>query len=171
MTNAYTDEVLDLVNNDDVVIGQKPRSAVYAEKLTNFRVINAFVVNDRGELWIPRRTANKRIYPLHLDVSVGGHVETGETYEDAFRREAAEELNIDIQHVQYKLLGHLTPSSSGVSAFMQVYEIPQNSDPQYNPRDFVESFWLSPHALLQKIADGDKAKSDLEKLVRAFYLH
>jgi len=74
------DEYLDLVDLQDSVIGRKLRSEVYAEHLSNFRVVNAFVLNSKGELWIPRRTADKRIFPLCLDMSVGGHVESGESY-------------------------------------------------------------------------------------------
>ncbi|MEK7569866.1 MAG: NUDIX domain-containing protein [Patescibacteria group bacterium] len=162
------DEILDLVDSNDIVVGQKTRSEVYEQELSNFRVINVFVVNDRGELWIPRRTAQKRIFPLHLDVSVGGHVESGENYEDAFHREVLEEINIDTRITPYKLLGKLTPTD-GISAFMQVYEIKKNSAPRYNQEDFIEYFWLKPQALMQKIAKGEKVKSDLPKLIQMFY--
>ncbi|WP_292736317.1 NUDIX domain-containing protein [Nostoc sp. JL31] len=40
-----------------------------------------------------RRSAHKSIFPLCLDVSMGGYVETGETYEDALQRELKEEFN------------------------------------------------------------------------------
>jgi isopentenyldiphosphate isomerase len=86
-----TDEYLDLVNEKDEVVGKKLRSEVYAEGLSNFRVVNVFLRNFEGKLWIPRRTANKRIFPLCLDVSMGGHVESGESYEVAFKRELSEE--------------------------------------------------------------------------------
>ena len=54
------DELLDLVDENDHVIGVMRRSEVYGKKLRNIRVINAFIVNSKGELWIPRRTAHKR---------------------------------------------------------------------------------------------------------------
>ena len=66
------DEYLDLVNEKDEVIGKKLRSEVYAEGLSNFRVVNAFLVNSEGKLWLPRRGAHKRIFPLCLDMSMGG---------------------------------------------------------------------------------------------------
>ena len=163
------EEYLDLVDENDNVIGKKRRSEVYAEGLSNFRVVNAFIINSKGEIWIPRRSANKRIFPLCLDMSMGGHVESGETYEDTLKREIWEELNLDIIQVSYTFLGHLTPQENGVSAFMNVYEIKMDEEPDYNKEDFIEHFWLIPQALLEQLANGDKSKEDLPKLVVIFY--
>ncbi|MBI5003628.1 NUDIX domain-containing protein [Candidatus Kaiserbacteria bacterium] len=163
------DEYLDLVNENDEIIGTKLRSEVYADHLSNFRVINVFVVNSRGELWIPRRTANKRMFPLCLDMSTGGHVESGETYDQAFKRETQEELNIDTDKFPNRLLGHLTPAKDNVSAFMQVYEIKTDEAPKYNPEDFTEYFWLTPNDFFKRLVEGEKTKGDLPTLVRHFY--
>lgn len=163
------DELLDLVDNDDNVIGTQWRLHAHANHLHNFRVINAFVINDEGKLWIPRRAPTKRLYPNGLDMSVGGHVEAGKGYESTFRRETLEELNLDIDTVPWKDLGHLSPYKDNVNAFMHVYEIHMNTAPQYNPDDFTEYFWLTPQELLERIHAGEYAKSDLPILVRRFY--
>ena len=164
------DELLDLVDQNDVVIGREKRSVVYAQGLFNFRAINAFIKNSKGELWIPRRTAHKKIFPLGLDFSVGGHVESGESYQEAFKRETWEEIKLDLEQVPYRLLGKLTPHEHGVAVFMNVYEIKSEATPDYNKDDFVESFWIKPEDLLKKIAEGEKAKGDLPKLVKIFYM-
>lgn len=169
-TNSMQDEYLDLVNEKDEIIGKKLRSEVYAEGLINFRVVNCFLVNSEGKLWIPRRTAAKRLFPLCLDVSMGGHVESGEEYDFSFKRELAEELNIDADITPWKMIGHLTPTEHEVSAHMNIYEIRTDEVPDFNPDDFTEYYWLTPEELLQKIAEGDGAKSDLPKIVRKFYL-
>jgi isopentenyldiphosphate isomerase len=144
------------------------RSEVHAKRLNNFRVVNAFVVNGKGELWIPRRTAHKRIFPNALDMSMGGHVESGETYDVAFARETQEELNIDVTTADVRMIGKLTPHTNAVSAFMQLYVIRANAAPTYNPDDFSEAFWLSPDALLAWLAKGEPCKGDLPELVRQF---
>lgn len=166
---ANTKEILDLVDENDTVIGSKPRSRIYAEGLNNFRVVNAFVVNSEGKIWIPRRAADKRLFPMGLDMSMGGHVESGESYEDAFKRELEEELNLNAETTPYSLLGHLNPNKDGVSAFMNVYEIRSDKVSDYNKKDFIEYYWLTPQELLDKLAKGDKSKDDLPKLVKKFY--
>lgn len=163
------DEYLDLVDKNDHVIGKKKRSEVYAERITNYRVVNAFIVNSKGDLWIPRRADNKRIFPSCLDMSVGGHVESGETYKQALRRETQEELNVDTDKVTVRLLGHLTPERDMVSSYMHVYEIKTNETPEYNKDDFTGYFWLMPKALLERIEEGERVKDDLPKLVKIFY--
>lgn len=166
----HDDELLDLVDEQDQVIGRQLRSQVYAAGLSNFRAVNAFLVNDRGQLWIPRRTAAKKTFPLSLDMSVAGHVSAGEEYLTAFRRELVEELNLDLDTVAWRQIGYLTPHQHGTSCFMQVYEINSNQTPAYNRDDFLESYWLYPHELLERLLNGDRSKNDLPRLVQRLYL-
>lgn len=165
----HPEEYLDLVDENDEVIETKLRVDIYAEGLNNFRVINAFLKNSKGQLWIPRRTAHKAIFPLGLDFSAAGHVSSGETYEETFAREVAEEINIDISKVEYKELGYSTPKD-GTKQFMKVYEILCDETPTYNTDDFVEYFWLTPEELLARHEAGELMKGDLPFMVKRFYL-
>ncbi|GHO93266.1 nudix hydrolase [Reticulibacter mediterranei] len=164
-----THELLDLVDENDQVIGQKLRTEMYAENRSNFRVVNAFVMNQNGQLWIPRRTAHKSLFPLCLDMSMGGHVQSGESYEKALQRELQEELNFDLKQIIYRELGYLSPHTHAVSAFMRVYEIRAETVPDYNREDFVAYYWLTPLEAIERIEKGDPAKGDLPKLIRIFY--
>jgi len=164
------DELLYLVDENDNVLGSQPRSFDLTKKnWQNFRVINAFIQNSRGELWIPRRAAHKRLFPLALDVSVGGHVTFGETYDEALLKEASEEINMDLKIFPFELLGHLKPHEHDLSAFMQVYLIRTDEVPNYNPHDFIEYFWYKHEEVLAKIEAGEKAKGDLAKLIKIFF--
>ena len=163
------DELLDLVDCNDQVIGQEWRSVIYSQGNSNFRVVNAFLMNENGQLWIPRRCATKTIFPSCLDTSMGGHVMVGDTYEQAFKRELIEELNLDASLISYELIGKLNPYQHDMSAFMQVYLIKTNTVPNYNQKDFSEYFWLKPHEILTVLASGDQSKSDLPKIVKILF--
>lgn len=170
MTKPQIEEYLDIVDENDHVIDRKDRSEIYAENLSNFRVVNAFIINSHGELWIPRRTAEKKIFPLCLDMSIAGHVESGENYEEALDREAKEELNIDLSQYKKIFLGHLSPHAHHVSSFMKVFEIRMDTIPDFNKNDFIDYILIKPEELLDRIDKGEKVKTDLTKLLKQFYL-
>jgi len=163
-------ELLDLVDENDDVIGSKLRSEVKNEGLTNIRVVNVFLINPKGQLWIPKRSPTKKAFPSCLDMSMGGYVSSGESYEEALKRELAEELNINVDKVMCRFLGYLTPEKDQVACFMKVYEIKTGEAPNYNPEDFTEYYWLRPKEVISKIECGEKAKHDLPVLVKALYL-
>lgn len=164
------DELLDIVNKNDEVVGNKLRSEIYLEKDFNFRVVNAFLINDENKLWIPRRSKNKKLFPLYLDCSMGGHVISGESYLDAFFRELNEELNIDANKIKYEMIKYLNPYEHSTSAFMNVYIIKTNDVPNYNKNDFIEYFWLTPDELLNKLQNGDNGKSDLSIIIKNIFI-
>ena len=88
------EELLYLVDENDNVLGSQLRNSTTYNKKKNFRVVNAFIQNSKGELWIPRRSATKKMFPLALDASVGGHVTFGDSYEETLLKETAEEINM-----------------------------------------------------------------------------
>jgi len=88
------DELLDLVDDRNQVVGTISRRKVHGDPSLQHRAVHVFVRNSAGELFLQKRSANKRIQPGKWDTSVGGHVEAGQSYEDAAVKEAAEELGI-----------------------------------------------------------------------------
>ncbi len=163
-------EYLDLIDEDGNVIDKMPRGEVHRRGLNNFMVINSFVKNKEGKLLFPRRTNKVSLYPLCLDIGVGGHVDSGEDYLSAFKREALEELSIDLDSVKYRLLGHCTPKRDNVSAYMNVYEIEYDGDIDFDKDEILELNWFTPKEFMEELEKGDKAKSDLPILIRKFYL-
>ncbi|MFJ6751099.1 MULTISPECIES: NUDIX hydrolase [unclassified Streptomyces] len=87
------DEVLDVVDEHDQVVGQAPRGEAYARRL---RTRCAFVLARDAEdrIFVHRRTPQKLVFPSHYDMFVGGVVGAGETYDQAALREAEEELGV-----------------------------------------------------------------------------
>ncbi|MFJ2276962.1 NUDIX hydrolase [Streptomyces sp. NPDC087866] len=88
-----SDEILDIVDENDVVVGQAPRGEATARGLRH-RCVFIEARDAEGRVFVHRRTATKLVFPSHYDMFVGGVVGVGESYEDAALREAEEELGV-----------------------------------------------------------------------------
>jgi len=88
-------EKVDLVNEQDLVIGTVLRSDCHGNPALIHRAVHVLVFNDRDELLLQLRSQSKDIQPGKWDTSVGGHLDPGEDYRAAAVREMAEELGID----------------------------------------------------------------------------
>lgn len=87
------DEVLDIVDEHDVVVGQARRAEAYARGLRH-RAAFVLVRDGAGRVFVHRRTAGKLVFPSLYDMFVGGVLGTGESYDEAALREAEEELGV-----------------------------------------------------------------------------
>ncbi|MFF7182339.1 NUDIX domain-containing protein [Streptomyces sp. NPDC008121] len=90
---SAADEVLDVVDESDRVVGQAPRGEVYARGLIH-RCVFVRVRDAEGRTFIHRRTPGKLLFPSMYDMFVGGVVGAGESYDAAALREAEEELGV-----------------------------------------------------------------------------
>ncbi|AYY15039.1 NUDIX domain-containing protein [Actinobacteria bacterium YIM 96077] len=87
------DELVDIVNERDRVVGRASRRDAYARRLPH-RCVFVLVRDHLGRVFVHQRTASKLIFPSHCDMFVGGVVHAGESYDDAAVREAREELGV-----------------------------------------------------------------------------
>jgi 8-oxo-dGTP pyrophosphatase MutT (NUDIX family) len=91
---SAADEILDVVDEHDRVVGRLPRGQVYARGLTH-RCVFVLARDAAGRIFVHRRTPTKLVFPSLYDMFVGGVVGAGESYDDAALREAEEELGVD----------------------------------------------------------------------------
>jgi len=87
------DELVDVVDEQDHVIGQARRADVRRGNLRH-RSVYILVFNRAGQLFVHQRTATKDVFPSHWDVAVGGVLAAGEDYDQGAYRELAEEVGI-----------------------------------------------------------------------------
>ena len=169
--NAWDQEILDIVNEHDEVIGQMTRTEVYAQEIFHqIRGVWLFIRNTEGRLWIPRRAAHKRACPLMLDGSAVGTVESGESYDQAIAREAKEELGIELHTVELRQVAKFAPREGITLCHVTIYELVSDECPPYDTEEFSEYYWLSPQELIGRLEAGDSSKSDLPKIVKQVYL-
>ena len=84
-------ELFDIVDEQDHVVGQLPRETVHVNNLRH-RAVHMLLFNQSGEVFLQKRSLWKDKNPFLWDSSAAGHVDAGETYEDAAVRELREEI-------------------------------------------------------------------------------
>ncbi|MYV52813.1 NUDIX domain-containing protein [Streptomyces sp. SID3212] len=117
------DEILDVVDENDRVVGQAPRGEVYAKRLRH-RCVFVLARDAEDRVFVHRRTAEKLVFPSLYDMFVGGVLGAGETYDEAALREAEEELGVSGLPRPVPLFPYLYESAdSGQSWWSYVYEV------------------------------------------------
>ena len=89
-----TNEIIDVVDINDNIIGQSCRHEVHDKNLFH-RSAHILVFNNNGELFLQKRSNNKDESPGLWDTSAAGHVNSGEDYLHCAERELQEELGIN----------------------------------------------------------------------------
>ncbi|MEX3107049.1 NUDIX domain-containing protein [Streptomyces sp. V2] len=119
---SAADEILDIVDERDNVIGQLPRGEVYADGLRH-RCVFIQARDAEGRLFVHRRTPTKLVFPSLYDMFVGGVVGAGEGYDEAALREAEEELGVSGLPQPEFLFKFLYDDGAGRSWWSAVYEV------------------------------------------------
>ena len=83
-----------LVNEEGETIGKATRKECHSGRKLLHPVIHLHIFNKDGDLYLQKRSMNKDIQPGKWDTAVGGHIDYGESVEEALRREVREELGI-----------------------------------------------------------------------------
>ncbi len=119
---SSADEILDVVDEHDVVVGRARRGDVYARGMRH-RCAFIQVTDAAGRLFVHRRTSTKLVFPSQYDMFVGGVVGAGESYDDAALREAEEELGVRGLPRPEFLFKFLYDDGAGKSWWSAVYEV------------------------------------------------
>lgn len=105
-------EYLDVLNDHGVPTGEKKsRPAIHRDGDLH-RAVHVWIVNDRNEVLIQKRSAVIDVFRDLWDISLAGHVQSGEESGTAVRRELHEELDITVAE------GDLKPVGTVVSRLM-----------------------------------------------------
>lgn len=94
-------ELIDIVDENNKLTGQVEERWVAVEKGLWKRTVSCWIMNEKGEVLLQKRTANKRRNPNKW-AKTGGQVDSGETPDEAMFREVKEELGVEIPKEQIK---------------------------------------------------------------------
>lgn len=88
------DELFDLVDLHDHVIGQVRRGEAHRNPALLHRSVQMLVFGSDGRLLLQRRSTSKDLFPGYYCASASGHVASGEDYATTAQREIVEEIGI-----------------------------------------------------------------------------
>lgn len=157
-----SDEIFDVVDDRDRIIGRQTRREVHRRGLKH-RAVHVLVFNERGEVYLQKRSFKKDTFPGAWDSSASGHLDSGETYEACAVREAREEIGLFLQRTPKRLFKIEACPQTG-HEFVWVYRTESNGPFRLNldelecgaffkadhinrwmaerPRDFADAFRL-----------------------------
>ena len=164
---ATDDELLDLVDRDDNVIGTINRmdyDRMVAENLGYIRSSQFFLLNQQGQIYIPIRTAHKTIAPNGFDYTAGGHIGAGDDYVNGMIREAEEELGMELSSEDLELVAKTLEED--IRYYNALYIVHGDETPTLNPHDFVSGEWMTPDEVIAKIDAGHPTKTSLKHSVQ-----
>ena len=152
-----SEEIFDVVNERDEVIGQAPRREVHARGLWH-RAVHILVFNAKGETFLQKRSMLKDTHPGTWDSASSGHVDAGEDYDPCALREVREEIGLHLTHPPRRLFKVDACAETGWE-FCWVYRCESEGPFVLQPEEIETGAWFSPAAVTQWVNEkpGDFA--------------
>ena len=157
------EDILDIVDENDCVVGQASRSEAHAKQLKH-RAVHILVFNDEGEVFMQKRSKTKDTWPGAWDSSCSGHVDSGEDYEAAALRELQEELGY-VPESPMRRLFKLLPCEETGQEFIEVYRINGRGPFRLNLEEIEIGEWMNIPNLLERIEFTPKRFSSALRLI------
>lgn len=144
------DELFDVVDPQDAVIGTAPRARVHAEGLRH-RAIHVLIFNRAGQVFLQKRSMKKDLAKGLWDSSCSGHVDSGEAYDHAAVRELGEELGLFLRETPTRWFRAEACPETG-NEFVWVYRLQHEGPFVLNPEEIDEGRWIAPEKLDAELA-------------------
>ena len=155
---TISQELLDVVDENDTVIAVKTRGEIHARGLMH-RAVHILVFNSQGEVFLQKRSMSKDEQPGKWDSSAAGHVDSGENYLDCARREIGEELGIVVEQ-PLQLLFKLPACDLTGNEHCMVYRYDFDGPLVLQAEEIDEGAWIEPASMDQRVADNDAQLTD-----------
>jgi 16S rRNA (adenine1518-N6/adenine1519-N6)-dimethyltransferase len=141
-------DLLPVVDHHDNVIGHGTRREVHERALLH-RAVHVVVIDGEGNVLLQKRSNSKDSHPGWWDISVGGHVDKGESYEEAVTRELREELGLG-REATPREVGRRSPTAENGWEFVRVYECVHRGPFEFNEDEISEVRWAPAAELIDR---------------------
>ena len=153
MITDNLNEVFDVVDVNDKVVGQASRREVHQNKNLIHRSVGIAVFNSNSKIFLQRRSLTKDTDALLWTISCSGHVLKGENYEETARRELLEELGIEDTGINFltKYIYKGENETEITSLFKALYD----GEIILQTEEILEGKFFSKEDLLRATASGE----------------
>ena len=142
-------ELVDVVDDEDRVVGTVTRARVRAERLRH-RGVFIVVRRSGGEVLVHQRSPDKDVWPSAWDIAIGGVVAAGEGWDEAAARELAEEVGIRGVVPRFARSGRY--ADDDVDEVARVYALTWDGPIAFIDGEVVAAEWITPADLDARIA-------------------
>ncbi|SRR5258706_10183034 len=146
-----SEEVFDVVDESDRIVGREIRSEVHRRGLFH-RAVHVLVFNSRGELFLQKRSMNKDTFPGAWDSSASGHLCCGEDYDSCAVRELQEEIGLSMAQPPDRLFKISACGETG-QEHVWVYRCISDGPITINADEVERGDWFAPEAVSRWIAE------------------
>jgi len=136
------EEVFDVVNERDEVIGQECRAEVHRLGLQH-RAVHVLIFNQHGEVFLQKRSMTKDTFPGAWDSSAAGHLDRGESYDACALRELREELGLELSAPPERLFKLTACVETGME-HVWVYRHSAEGPFRLHPGEIETGGWFAP---------------------------
>lgn len=145
------EEIFDVVNERDEVIGQAPRKEVHARGLWH-RAVHVLVFNARGEVFLQKRSMSKDTAKGKWDSSSSGHLDRGEDYDACAVRELREEIGLVVSQPPRRLFKLDACRETGWE-FCWIYRCESEGPFTLHPDEIETGGWFAPDFVTKWVAE------------------
>jgi isopentenyl-diphosphate delta-isomerase type 1 len=155
------EEWFDVVDENDAVTGRALRSEVHARRMLH-RAVHILVFNAKGEIFLQKRSMKKDQCPGMWGTSSAGHVDSGEEYDHAARREFREELGIEAPPLQR--LFKVAPSRETGYEHLWIYTCQKDGPFKLDMEEIDYGEWVQPAELDRRLQEDPLCKEHTPSL-------
>lgn len=149
-----SEEIFDVVNERDQVVGQMPRREVHRLGLMH-RAAHVLVFNARGQVFLQKRSQTKDRQPGLWDSSASGHLGTGEDYAACAVREVREEIGLQLSAAPQPLF-KLPASAQTDQEHVWVFHCQAEGPFTLDPHEIERGGWFEPAEVSRWLAERPK---------------
>jgi isopentenyl-diphosphate delta-isomerase type 1 len=142
-------EIFDVVNERDEVVGQATRREVHARGLLH-RAVHVLVFDRAGRVFLQKRSMKKDMSPGLWDSSCSGHLDSGEDYDHAAVRELGEEIGV--HGAQPARWFRIEACAETAQEFCWIYRLRHDGPFVLHPEEIDAGEWIAPVDLTKAIA-------------------